>query len=156
MCIGISNEAVDCMLELLKGTEDTTLEASLGQEREQTLDCIEPGGRGRGEVENKSGMACEPFHDVRVLMRCVVVDDQVDGEFLGYSGIDRVQESNELLMAMAPHALADDLAFEHVEGGEQGRGAMPFVVMRSGLAASRLQGQGWLGSIQGLNLALLV
>jgi hypothetical protein len=43
----------------------------------------------------------QAIHDVRVLMCCVVVDDQVDGEFFGYPGIDRIQEPNELLMAMA-------------------------------------------------------
>jgi hypothetical protein len=34
--VGIGDEVVDCILEVLEGTEDATLEAALGQEREQT------------------------------------------------------------------------------------------------------------------------
>ena len=54
-----------------------------------------------------------------MLVRGVVVDDDVDGQLRRHSGVDEVQEADELLMAMTLHALADDLAFEHVEGSEQ-------------------------------------
>ena len=50
---------MNCILEFLEGTEDVTLEAALGQEREQTFDGVEPGGRGRGEVEDKTRVARE-------------------------------------------------------------------------------------------------
>ena len=61
--IGVSagDEVVDRVLELLEGTENTTLEAPLGQECEQTFDCIEPRGGSRGEVEDKAWMAREQF-----------------------------------------------------------------------------------------------
>ena len=52
--VGIGDEIVNCILEFLEGTEDATLEAALGQEREQTFDGVEPGGRSRGEVEDKT------------------------------------------------------------------------------------------------------
>ena len=35
------------------------------------------------------------------------------------------RKADELLMAMALHALADDAAIEHVEGGEEGRRVRP-------------------------------
>ena len=44
--------------------------------------------------------------------------------------VDLVEEADEFLMPMARHALADDLAVEHVERGEQRRCAVPLVVMR--------------------------
>src|SRR5262245_31293678 len=40
--IGIRDEAVDRILEFLEGTEDAALEAPLRQEREHTLDRVEP------------------------------------------------------------------------------------------------------------------
>jgi hypothetical protein len=39
----------------------------------------------------------------------IVVDDDVDGLVVGHSGVDDIEETDELLMAMALHALADHL-----------------------------------------------
>src|SRR6266567_3838749 len=74
---------------------------------EQAFDSIEPGCRGRDEVEDKAGVASEPFQDFGMLVRGVVVDDDVDGLLWGHSGVDDVQETNELLMAMALHTPTD-------------------------------------------------
>ncbi len=60
------------------------------------------------------------------------------------------------LVSVAGHAAADDLAFEHAEGGEQGRGAVAFVIVGHGCAAARLHRQAGPGAVKGLDLALLV
>jgi hypothetical protein len=39
----------------------------------------------------------------------MVVDDDMDRLFLGHSGFDDVQKADELLMAIALHALANNL-----------------------------------------------
>ena len=57
----------------------------------------------------------------------VVVEDGVDGLASRDLALDGVQEADELLMPVALHAAADDLAFQHVEGGEQGGRAMSLV-----------------------------
>jgi hypothetical protein len=67
--IGIGDEAVDCAREFLERTKHAALEAPLGEEREQTFDSIEPGCRGRGEVEDKARVASEPFQDLGMLVR---------------------------------------------------------------------------------------
>jgi len=59
-------------------------------------------------------------------------------------------------MSMPVHAFADDLAAGHVERGEQGRGPVPFVVVRHGPGAAFLQRQARLRSIERLDLAFLV
>jgi hypothetical protein len=59
-------------------------------------------------------------------------------------------------MAMALHTLADHLAFENVEGCEQGGGAMSLVVVREGCGAALLHRQAGLSSVERLDLALLV
>ena len=67
-----------------------------------------------------------------------------------------IEEADELLMAVALHAAADDLAFEDVEGGEQRGGAVALVVVGHRPAAARLHRQPRLGAVERLDLALLV
>src|SRR5258705_13874505 len=59
-------------------------------------------------------------------------------------------------MAMALHALADDLALKDIERCEQGRDAMALVVMGYGASAPLFHRQTRLGAIKRLNLALLI
>ena len=80
----------------------------------------------------------------------------MDGLTLWHFGLDDIQEPNELLMAMAPHTAADDLALEHVEGSKERCGAVAFVIVGHGSGASLLHRQAGLGTIQRLDLALLV
>jgi hypothetical protein len=54
-------------------------------------------------------------------------------------GLHGVQEAGKLLMPMALHAASDHLAVEHIEGGEQGGGAVPLVVVGHRSAAASFQ-----------------
>ncbi len=101
-------------------------------------------------------VACEPGQHLGVFVGGVVVEDDVDGLALWHLGLDGIQEPDEFLMAMALHAAADDLAFEHVEGGKERCGAVAFVVVRHGSGAALLHRQARLGAVQRLDLALLV
>src|SRR5215475_12012972 len=101
-------------------------------------------------------MLVEPGQDVGMLVGGIIVDDDMDGFLLGHPGLDDVQEADELLMAVALHALADDLALEDIESREQRGRAMTLVIMGHGAGASRLHRQARLGAIKGLDLALLI
>jgi hypothetical protein len=59
--------------------------------------------------------------------------DQLAG---GDRRLDRIEEADEFLVAMTLHATAEHGAIEHVECGEQGRGAVADIVVghRPGLA----------------------
>src|SRR5882724_8411952 len=81
-------------------------------------------------MEDKAGVPVEPRANLGVLVCCVVVEDDVDDLAGGNVGLDRIEKPYELLMAMALHAATDDIAFQDVERGTQGGGAMPLVVMR--------------------------
>src|SRR5580692_10730965 len=70
--------------------------------------------------------------------------------------LDGCDEADELLMPMARHAAADDLAFKHAERGEQGRRAVAFVIVREGCAFPPLQRKTRLGPVERLDLAFLV
>ena len=67
-----------------------------------------------------------------------------------------VEKADELLVPVLLHAAADDRPIEHVECGEQRGRAVALVVVRHGTAAARLDWQARLGTIQRLDLALLV
>src|SRR5512132_3667689 len=91
-----------------------------------------------------------------VFVRGVVVEDDVHDLADRHGGLDAVQKPDELPMAVALHAAADDLALEYVERGEERRRAVSFVIVRHGRAPAVLQGQPRLGPIERLNLRLLV
>ena len=101
-------------------------------------------------------MACEPVPYGLRLVGSVVVHHNVDIEFLGDIGIDGTKEFDELLGTMAAMDLADHLASRNVEGSEQRRRPVTLVVVRTTLRYTRCQWQDGLGTIQGLNLTLLI
>ena len=54
-------------------------------------------------MECKPLMAVEPLADLRMLVRCVVVEDEMD-DFSGRNlGVDGVQKADELLMTVPLH-----------------------------------------------------
>ena len=70
--------------------------------------------------------------------------------------LDGIKETDELLMRVSLHAAAEDDAVEDIEGGKQGGRAVPLVVVGHGAALAGLERQTGLGSIERLNLALLI
>jgi hypothetical protein len=124
VCVGVVEEAVDVIFEFPQGSEYAALETFFGELGEKALDSVEPGSGCRGEVEDKPPMFFEPLHDVGMLVGGIVVDDDMDRLFLGHSGLDDVEKPDELLMAMALHALADHLALKNIERRKQGGDAM--------------------------------
>ena len=70
--------------------------------------------------------------------------------------LDRIEEADELLMAVTLHVAADDSAVEDVESREQRGGAVAFVVVRHRPGAARLHRQPRLGAVERLDLALLI
>jgi hypothetical protein len=151
--IVILEEAVDGGLEVGDGSEDAAFETALRQDGEQTLDGVEPGGRGRGEVERPARMARQPLAHGEMLVRSVVVEDRMDrlagGDF-------SVEEPDELLMAMAVHIAAHHGSVEHVHRGKQGRCPVPLVIMGHGSSTAFLERQAGLRSVERLDLALFV
>jgi len=101
-------------------------------------------------------MLGEPGLNVGVLVGGVVIDDQMQLQVLGRLAVDQTQKLQPLLVAMPLLAQRDDRAVEGVERSEEGRCAVPLVVVRHGAGAPALHRQARLGAVERLDLALLV
>lgn len=86
----------------------------------------------------------------------VIIDDDMEVEFRRSLSIYLTQESNELLVTVGWFAAADYLATGYVKGSKQSRRAMPTILVGVTLGVSQPKRQGWLGTFQGLTLALFV
>src|SRR3982075_1664176 len=80
----------------------------------------------------------------------------MDVQLLRYILFDGIEEVAELPGAEAVLGLADDLARPRIECGEQDWGAVALVVVGAALDLSGAHGQQLRGTIEGLDLTLLV
>ena len=88
-----------------------------------------------------------------MFMGAVVVQDNVNGFAGWHLGLEGIGEVDELLMPVALHTTADDLAFEHIESGEQRGGAVTHVIVSYRASPTCRHGQAGLGAVEGLDLA---
>lgn len=77
--------------------EHASTKALVGEIPEESLDDIEPRAAGRDEVHVEALVALEPGQHLGVLVRGVVLDDQMDIEIPGSLGVDLVEELDPLL-----------------------------------------------------------
>ena len=85
-----------------------------------------------------------------------VVDHEVDVEILGHGAIDQIQEAAELDGAVLLAHLGNHVTRSDVEGGVEIGGAPSHVVMCAPLGEPRTQRKHRGGSIQRLDLGLLI
>ena len=100
-----------------------------------------------GVRQMEARMRREPAPDLGRLVGGAVVDDQVQVEIRRCLLVDAFQKAQEFAMPMAGQAFADDHPGQHVERGEQGGGAVTFVVVGHGPDRPFLIGNpGWVRS----------
>ena len=92
--------------------------------RKKTLDHVQPGGAGRGEVHVKAAVPAEPPLHALVGVGRVVVADQVHVQVRRDLFVDEIEEPDPFVMAVTGQAGADDVAGQRAERGEQG--VVPF------------------------------
>src|ERR1035437_1454135 len=98
----------------------------------------------------------QPALYVFVLVRRVVIADQIDLLAGRHGLIDHTQEAEPLLMPVLLLAQAEDPAVGGVERSKQGRRSIALIVVRHGCTAALLHRQTGLGPVECLYLALLV
>jgi hypothetical protein len=88
------------------------------------FDEVEPRGAGRGEVQVEAGVLQQPLVDSRGLVGGVVIQDQVQVQVPGHSGVDELEEAEEFLVPVPAVGLGDHRSTGQVERGEQAGGAV--------------------------------
>lgn len=71
---------VDGSFQLVNGRHRESTQLAAGQLAKEPFDQVQPGGRGRREVNVHARMASEPAIDLRRLVGRVVVENDVDAE----------------------------------------------------------------------------
>lgn len=149
------DEGADLGVEVLDGGEDSSADGRTVDDGEEDLDHVEPGGAGGGEVDVDARVGLQPGAHLEGLVGCVVVHHQVQ-LVVGVGARDLAQEDEQLGTAVTGLAGGCDAAGGDLQGGEQGGGAVPVVVVGAPLDPARLHGQHRGGAVQGLDLGLLV
>ncbi len=80
--------------------------------------------------------AREPSLDFGMLVRAIVVNDQMHIEQRWHASIEMAQKAQELLMAMSRFALGEHTAVGNVESGEQGGSPVTVIIVRDALRVS--------------------
>ena len=101
-------------------------------------------------------MTRQLFMDAGVLMGRVVINDQMQVQFVRCLGDDLLEELDKLLVTVPWHALPDRAPLSHIECGEQRRRASALVVVGHRLATSGIDRQALLRAVECLNLAFLI
>ena len=156
ICIVLFQVFHDGTFELLDTFEDAAANTFSGDLGKEPLDHVEPGSRGRCEVQMEAGMGFEPALYGRSLMRGIVVNDEMEIETSGCLLVDQSEKAQELAMSMARHASPDNFAVQHIQRREQGGGAVALVIVGHGTGTPLLHGQSRLSAVEGLDLALFV
>ena len=154
--VGRGEEAVYGSNELWNALETVTPHPLFGQFSKPPLNQVQPGRTGGGEMEREPRMFLQPSLHTGLLVSPIVIDDEVQQHLSGEFPIQPSQEAQEFLMAVLSHAFPNHPAIEHVEGSEQGRSAMPFVIVCHRATPALFHGQARLGPLQRLNLAFLI
>jgi hypothetical protein len=110
---------VDRSNQIRDAPETAAANPLVGNLSKPTLDQIQPRTRRRNEVEVEPGMASHPGLDPRMFVGCVIVHDKMQIEMGWRLGIDLVEETNEFLVSVTWHAVADHFAIEQAQRGEQ-------------------------------------
>ena len=129
---------------------------ALGNHAEPALHLVEPRCIGRREMQMIPWPPGEPRADVRMFVRTVVVDDQMNVELRRHVGVNVLEEREKLLVAMARLALRQDLAGRDIERGEQRGRPMAEIAMGDAFDIAEPQRQDRPRALQRLNLAFLI
>jgi RHS repeat-associated protein len=145
----------DRAFEATHAIEASASDGLAGDHREPALHEFQPRGAGGREVDVEAGMGREPVVDLRMLVRAVVVADQVDLAPRVALG-DRVEKRDELDVRVAREATAMNLPARHLERRKQAGGSVALVVVGHAGGNAGTKRQDRLGAIERLDLRLLV
>jgi hypothetical protein len=137
-------------------TETSIANGILSQIAEEPFNEVEPRTACGGEVHVEPWVFCQPFPNAVMLVRAVVIGDQVQIKVLWSLAIDLLEKSQPIDVCVLVLGAGDDLSIQIVQCGKQRYGSMPDIVMRLGAHLSDPERQAGLSTFQRLTLAFLV
>lgn len=156
LVVVLGEEAIDGSLEVNDGVEDTAFQATFGEFGKEAFDGIEPRAGCRDEVKREARMAVEPCLHLDMLVRGIIVENDVHGLVGWHTGIDRVQKPDELLMPVLLHVAPDHGSIKDVEHGKQYGDAVTLVIMGHRAKSPLFEREPRLRAVKRLNLAFLI
>jgi len=117
--IVLLDATVDGGFKLDDGVEDAASQAA-GQRREEALRGVVSGAGLGGGVEGPARLTRQPALNLGMGVGSVVVDNGMDELVRRDGSIDRIEETEGHLVAMALHTVAQHRAVEYVQRGQQG------------------------------------
>ena len=156
VAIAVVEIVLDRFFEVVDAVENTTPDTFFGDVPEEPLDEVDPRGRGRCEVQVEPWMPGQPVLYFGMLVRRIVVHDQMQCQGFVGPPVNRLQELGELVVAVPGLALANHRSGLHVECRKQGGSAVALIIMGHRPAFPRLHRQAGLAPVQCLDLAFLV
>lgn len=101
MGIVVLNEVLDFSHQVFDTAESAATDGLLGDNVEPDFDLVKPRSVGLRVVHLKPGVRRQPAKHARMLVRGVVIHDQMHGELGRNLGVDLAQEVHVFLVAMA-------------------------------------------------------
>jgi hypothetical protein len=101
----MGHKVIDVLDQFMHRAKRAAADGAVGDESEEALDQVEPRAVSRHEVQMPAGTGRQLCFDLRVLVRRVVIDDQLDVEIRAHRGFDRAQEAERFLMPVPRLAL---------------------------------------------------
>ncbi len=120
---------------------DAAPDLLIGDQGEEALDLVDPGGACWREVDMPSGPLGQPIADGLGFVGGIIVHDQMDIHVGRDVGFDLIQEFAELAGSVLGVAAADHGTGGDVEGREQRCRAMPGIIMGPALHLAGTHGQ---------------
>ena len=90
------DEAVDCCLQLGDAEINATPDLTFGEESEESLNLVEPGGSCGRQVNMPVRSLGEPSADGLGFVGRIIVHDDVDIQTTGSGRLDLIEEATEL------------------------------------------------------------
>ena len=134
-------------LEIRNARECSTTEAVDGEIAEEALDHVQPRAAGGGEVNVKTRTALKPPLYGGMFVRRVVVRNDMDLFARLHTALDEPKELEPFGVAVTARAGGQHRTVQSVEGGEQCRCAVAFVIARHRSCTAFLEWQAGLSAI---------
>ena len=112
MLIVFADVVLDCLDEVAHGMKGSATDAFACDLGKPAFDLVQPRGAGRGKVKMITRVGTEPVLHLRMLVRAVVVQDQMHFRMGREILIQMIQESNEFPTSLPILAGADPLAVQ--------------------------------------------